>query len=86
MNSLNLLAERHRQATLIDGSHAVVIGGSLAGMLAARVLSDHFDQVTIIERDRFPDEPISRPGLPQARHLHVLLASRLHSLTQPKKI
>ena len=35
-----------------DRHHAVVIGGSMGGLLAARVLSDHFEQVTIIERDR----------------------------------
>ena len=36
---------------------ALVIGGSMAGLLAARVLADHFSQVTILERDRFPDGP-----------------------------
>ena len=35
--------------------HAVVVGGSLAGMLAARVLSDHFERVALLERDRFPE-------------------------------
>ncbi len=54
-------------------THAVVIGGSMAGMLAARILADHFDQVTVIERDRFPDAANSRNGVPQSRHLHVLL-------------
>ncbi|HET9530109.1 MAG TPA: 2-polyprenyl-6-methoxyphenol hydroxylase-like oxidoreductase, partial [Blastocatellia bacterium] len=59
----------------MDGrGHAVVIGGSLAGLLAARVLADHFDRVTVIERDQLPLEPASRKGVPQARHLHVLLA------------
>ena len=53
--------------------HAVVVGGSLAGMLAARVLSDHFDRVTLLERDRFPETPAARKGLPQGRHGHVLL-------------
>ncbi|MFB4313781.1 NAD(P)/FAD-dependent oxidoreductase [Actinomadura sp. 21ATH] len=52
--------------------HAVVIGGSLAGLLAARVLSDHFERVTLVERDRFPDEAAYRPGVAQGRHLHVL--------------
>lgn len=52
---------------------AVVIGGSLAGLLAARVLADFFDQVTVIERDRLPDGPELRSGVPQARHLHILL-------------
>src|SRR5205823_3501088 len=37
------------------GGHSVVIGGSMAGLLAARVLADHFERVTIIERDRFPE-------------------------------
>jgi 2-polyprenyl-6-methoxyphenol hydroxylase-like FAD-dependent oxidoreductase len=54
--------------------HAVVIGGSMAGLLAARVLSDHFSQVTLIERDKFSDAPVSRRGQPQTRHLHGLLA------------
>ena len=56
--------------------HAAVVGGSLAGMLAARVLSDHFDTVTQLERDRFPETPAARKGLPQGRHAHVLLANR----------
>lgn len=45
----------------------------MAGLLAARVLTDFFDQVTIVERDRFPDQPVPRKGIPQARHLHQLL-------------
>src|SRR4029077_13047853 len=52
--------------------HAVV-GGSLAGLLAARVLSDHFDGVTLLERARFPETPAARKGLPQGRHVHVML-------------
>jgi 2-polyprenyl-6-methoxyphenol hydroxylase-like FAD-dependent oxidoreductase len=32
------------------GGQAVVLGGGMAGMLAARVLADTFEQVTIIER------------------------------------
>ena len=42
-------------------------------MLAGRVLADSFERVTIIERDRFPFGPVSRKGVPQARHLHALL-------------
>lgn len=53
--------------------HALVIGGSMAGLLAARVLADHFAQVTLVERDQFPDQPAFRAGVPQGRHLHVLL-------------
>lgn len=55
-------------------SRAVVIGGSIAGLLAARVLTDHFAHVTLFERDRFPDAAEPRKGLPQGRHLHILLA------------
>lgn len=39
-----------------DRQHAVVIGASMAGLLAARFLSDHFEQVTIIERDQLTGE------------------------------
>jgi hypothetical protein len=53
--------------------HALVIGGSLAGLLAARVLANHFEQVTLIERDTFPNGPTHRNGVPQARHNHILL-------------
>lgn len=50
--------------------HAVVVGCSIGGMLAARVLADHFDRVTVIERDRLPGTSENRPGVPHARHLH----------------
>ena len=53
--------------------HALVIGGSLAGLLAARVLSEHFERVTVVERDRFPSAPAPRKGVPQAKHVHALL-------------
>lgn len=53
--------------------HAVVIGSSIAGLTAARVLTNHFDHVTVIERDRLPEDLDFRKGVPQARHAHVLL-------------
>jgi 2-polyprenyl-6-methoxyphenol hydroxylase-like FAD-dependent oxidoreductase len=37
--------------------HAIVIGGSIAGLCAARVLSDFSDRVTIFERDDLPTTP-----------------------------
>ncbi|GAA2111785.1 FAD-dependent oxidoreductase [Actinomadura alba] len=52
--------------------HAVVVGASLAGLLAARVLSRHFGRVTIVERDHLPGTPDVRPGIPQGHHLHIL--------------
>jgi 2-polyprenyl-6-methoxyphenol hydroxylase-like FAD-dependent oxidoreductase len=54
---------------------AVVIGGSIAGLLAARVLSTYFDQVILIERDKLRDQPEARRGQPHANHLHALLAT-----------
>jgi 2-polyprenyl-6-methoxyphenol hydroxylase-like FAD-dependent oxidoreductase len=63
-------------------SHAVVIGGSMAGLLATRVLRDFYDRVTLVERDRLPDGPDARKGLPQARHVHVLLVRGLGTLQQ----
>jgi 2-polyprenyl-6-methoxyphenol hydroxylase-like FAD-dependent oxidoreductase len=54
-------------------ARAVVIGGSLAGMLAARALSDRFTQITILERDVLAREPAARRGTPQARHQHTLM-------------
>ena len=57
-----------------DRHHAVVIGGSMTGLLAARVLSDHFAQVTMIERDRLTGDAEARKGVPQGRHVHGWLA------------
>lgn len=59
--------------TTSHDKHAVVIGASMAGLFAARVLCDHFERVTLIERDQLPNEPIARKGVPQARHAHILL-------------
>ena len=56
------------------GDHAVVLGASMGGLLAARVLADFFGTVTVIERDVLPDGPAIRQGVPQGRHVHVLLA------------
>jgi 2-polyprenyl-6-methoxyphenol hydroxylase-like FAD-dependent oxidoreductase len=53
--------------------HALVIGGSMAGLLAARVLSERFGRVTIVERDHFAQGPEFRKGVPQSRHLHAFL-------------
>jgi 2-polyprenyl-6-methoxyphenol hydroxylase-like FAD-dependent oxidoreductase len=55
------------------GASAVVIGGSIAGLVSARILSDYFEQVTLIERDPLPDNNEPRKGVPQGRHGHGLL-------------
>ncbi len=63
-----------------EESHAIVLGASMGGLLAARALSDHFDRVTIIERDALPLDAsptgaAHRKGVPQGRHAHGILAS-----------
>ncbi len=56
------------------GERAIVLGASMGGLLAARVLSEFFRSVTVVERDVLPDGPAVRRGVPQGRHVHVLLA------------
>lgn len=56
------------------GRHAIVIGASMGGLLAARVLADFYERVTLIDRDRFPETPEHRKGAPQSHHAHALLA------------
>jgi 2-polyprenyl-6-methoxyphenol hydroxylase-like FAD-dependent oxidoreductase len=55
------------------GEHAVVLGASMGGLLAARVLADFYDAVTVVERDVLPDDRVNRRGVPQGRHVHALL-------------
>ena len=42
------------------GKHAIVVGAGMGGLLAARALADHFDEVTVLERDALPDSPDPR--------------------------
>ncbi|MEO6712805.1 MAG: FAD-dependent monooxygenase [Mycobacteriales bacterium] len=59
---------------------AIVVGGSIAGLLTARVLSDFVDEVVVMERDRLTDAPLPRAHVPQGRHLQLLLAAGLDRL------
>ena len=52
---------------------AIVIGGSIAGLLAAHVLSDHFEEIILIEKDNYVEDDKIRNGIPQANHVHILL-------------
>ncbi|MGZ8745951.1 MAG: FAD-dependent oxidoreductase [Mycobacterium sp.] len=54
--------------------HATVIGASLGGLCAARVLSEVSERVTVYERDELPDCPVNRTAVPQGRHVHLLMA------------
>jgi 2-polyprenyl-6-methoxyphenol hydroxylase-like FAD-dependent oxidoreductase len=59
------------------GKTAIVIGASMGGLLAARALADHYEQVTLLERDTFPTEVANRRGVPQGRHAHAVLVGGL---------
>jgi len=56
------------------GEVAIVVGGSMAGLLAARTLAERYAQVLVIERDACPTEALPRKGVPQGQHAHALLA------------
>ncbi|SEF33275.1 Dehydrogenase (flavoprotein) [Amycolatopsis pretoriensis] len=56
------------------GDRAVVLGGSMAGLLAARVLSEAYAEVVIVDRDTLTGVDTARRGVPQGRHVHGLLA------------
>ena len=56
------------------GDHAVVLGASMGGLLAARVLADAYQRVTVVDRDLLPKSAADRQGVPQGRHAHGLLA------------
>ncbi len=64
------------------GERAVVLGASMGGLLAARVLADFFGTVTVIERDELPDDPLNRRGVPQGRHVHALLARGAQTINE----
>ncbi|MFG2830309.1 NAD(P)/FAD-dependent oxidoreductase [Streptomyces sp. NPDC048434] len=64
------------------GRTAIVIGGGLAGMLAVTALVGQVDTITVVERDRYPEGHAFRKGVPQARHLHILLSGGRRALEE----
>lgn len=68
------LARRGRSQTADERGTALVLGGSIAGLTAARVCAERFAQVMIVERDVLPRQAEARRGVPQAAHTHALLA------------
>jgi 2-polyprenyl-6-methoxyphenol hydroxylase-like FAD-dependent oxidoreductase len=61
------------------GRHAIVIGAGMAGLAAAAALAGSFERVTVLERDALRPDPSPRPGVPQCRQLHGLLAGGLRA-------
>lgn len=78
-NAVLLLVERRitvntfHDTLQTNHTHAIVIGGGIAGLLATRVLSDFFTRVTVIERDPQIDMPAPCRGTPQSHQFHLLL-------------
>jgi 2-polyprenyl-6-methoxyphenol hydroxylase-like FAD-dependent oxidoreductase len=64
-------------ASEIIAGRAAVLGSGVAGLFAARVLADHFEEVVLVERDDVPDTPGPRGGVPQGNHFHALLPAGL---------
>jgi 2-polyprenyl-6-methoxyphenol hydroxylase-like FAD-dependent oxidoreductase len=64
------------------GDRAVVLGASMAGLLAARVLADAYAQVVVVDRDELPETAMHRRGVPHGRHAHALLARGQQALEE----
>ncbi len=62
--------------------HAVVIGASMSGLVAAAALAPHYRRVTLLERDTLPEQPASRRGVPQGKHAHGLQPGGVRALEQ----
>ena len=62
------------------GRQAVVIGAGMGGLAAARALSGSFERVLVLESDILPREAIERAGVPQGKHVHILLAGGQRAL------
>lgn len=64
------------------GKRAIVIGAGMGGLTAARAIAPHFEHVVVIERDSLPTQPDTRPGTPQAKHVHALLGGGQRALEE----
>ena len=64
------------------GDRAVVLGASMAGLLAAHVLAESYEHVIVIDRDELPETSMHRRGVPHGRHLHALAARGQQALEE----
>lgn len=69
-------------STWFAGRHAVVIGAGIGGLSAAAALAGHFSKVVVVERDKLPPGAAARPGVPQGKHPHGLLAGGMAALSK----
>ena len=82
-HELNFLSVEVQTCKKINpNNRAIIIGASMGGLLAARVLADYYGEVTVVERDALPDAYEPRKGVPQGRHTHGLLARGREVLEQ----
>ncbi|MFJ8043864.1 NAD(P)/FAD-dependent oxidoreductase [Kitasatospora sp. NPDC096147] len=65
-----------------SGGHAVVAGAGIGGLLAARVLSETYGRVTVVDRDALPEKAAVRRGVPQSGHAHGMLAKGFQVLEE----
>jgi 2-polyprenyl-6-methoxyphenol hydroxylase-like FAD-dependent oxidoreductase len=75
---LNVGVASPAMSTSNSRNHAVVLGAGMAGLLAARVLSEFYQAVTIVDRDELSEDPLQRKGIPQGRHVHAFMSSGSH--------
>ena len=59
---------------------AVVVGVSVAGLFAGRVLADYFDEVVLIDKEGLDEGPIPRKAVPQGNHIHAILTPTFQTL------
>lgn len=76
------MEDTEKKLIKILGQRAIVVGGSIAGLLSARVLADYFAQVTIVDKDNLPDIPQARRGVPQSVQPHVLFTKGYRVLAE----
>ena len=72
---IELVKQANSNSSQCLGNRAIIVGGSIAGLLSARVLSEYFQQVIILDRDKLPNTSEARRGVPQSVQPHVLLTN-----------
>ena len=64
----------------IQPGRAVIVGASVAGLFAGRVLADHFDEVLLVDKEPLDQGPTPRQAVPQGNHIHGILTPTFHNL------
>ncbi|HUC16920.1 MAG TPA: FAD-dependent monooxygenase [Acetobacteraceae bacterium] len=82
MNPDNVERSQAASRSRFIAKNAIVVGAGIAGLTAAEALADWFERVTVLERDRMPDQAVPRPGTPQAWHVHGLLVGGMRALEE----